>query len=242
MRESLRCFLDKNLPLHRAPVLESFRLDLSSAKFEPVNIKLWVVIAVSHCVRELEIMYSSYPSNTNILPSNLYTCKSLLILKLKGQILLDVPRMVFLTSLKTLKLQKVRYLSEESLQRLVSNCPVLEDFFVYLRENGVMGKLTLVNPALQSLSLFIPRSYSIDGIVIETPSLEYFKLKDYNTKRHYCLIENMPNLIEAYVDVELPDINSLIGSITSFKRLAICSEVIIFPFINSFILSFVNNL
>ncbi|CAF2047738.1 unnamed protein product [Brassica rapa] len=47
---------------------------------------------------------------------------------------------------------------------------------------------------------------------------------DHNRNDHYCLIENMPYLIEAYVDVELDDINGLIGSITSVKRLAICSE------------------
>ncbi|KAL1206206.1 FBD-associated F-box protein [Cardamine amara subsp. amara] len=219
----LRYFLDKNLPLHRAPVIESFRLDLTCAKFKTENVKFWVVLAVSRCVRELEIMYSSNPSKPKILLSNLYTCKSLLTLKLDGEILLDVPRMVFLPSLKTLQLRSVSYLNEESLQRLLSNCPVLEDLLVDLPENGTMGKLTVVFPSLQSLSLFIPYDYSIDGIVIQTPSLKYFKLKDHKCESHYCLIENMPNLIEAYVDVEFPNINSLIGSITSVKRLEICS-------------------
>ncbi|XP_010427222.1 PREDICTED: FBD-associated F-box protein At4g10400-like isoform X1 [Camelina sativa] len=221
--EMLQCFLDKNLPLHRAPVIESFRLDLSSRNFTTENIKLWVVIAAYHCVRKLEIIYESYPEKPNILPSNLYTCKSLVILKLKGTILLDVPRVAFLPSLKTMHLRSVRYHNdEESLQRLLSNCPVLKDLLVDLCEHDSMGKLTVVVPSLQSLSLYIPYNFDIGGIEIRTPFLKYFKLEDCSDKRHYCLVENMPNLIEADVDVDLHNIKSLIGSITSVKRLSIC--------------------
>ena len=158
-----------------------------------------------------------------------------MILKLDGEILLDVPRMVSLPSLKTLKLQSVRYLYDESLQRLLSNCPILEDLVVKLRGYGdTMQKLTVVVPSLQSLSLFIPYSHEIAEYVIETPSLKYFKLVDYSDNDHYGLIENMPYLIEAYVDCCCPDIYSLINSITYVKRLTICSEVNHFPFIISF--------
>ncbi|XP_010412779.1 PREDICTED: FBD-associated F-box protein At4g10400-like [Camelina sativa] len=219
--EMLQCFLEKNLPLHRAPVIESFRL-VCSSEFKAENIKLWVVIAVSRCLRKLKVYYSSYPMKPNILPSNLYTCKSLVILKLEGNILLDVPRMGVLPSLKTLQLKRVIYFNEESLQRLLSNCPVLEDLLVDLREVDNMGKLTVVVPSLQSLSLYIPYNFDIDEIEIRTPFLKYFKLEDCNDKSHYCLVENMPNLMEAYVEVGLDNIKSLIGSITSVKRLSIC--------------------
>ncbi|CAN7061367.1 unnamed protein product, partial [Brassica oleracea var. botrytis] len=180
----LQSFLDINLPLHRAPVLETFRLESCSLHFKPENISMWVSTAVSHCLRELDILHDdTEPAKSNILPSNLFTCKSLVILKLVGEILLDVPRVVSLPSLKTLKLQS-------------------------------------------SLSLFIPYRREIDGFVIETPNLKYFKLMDHSISDHYCLIEKMPCLIEAYLEVNLPDMKSIIGSITSVKRLAICSEAI----------------
>ncbi|RID47180.1 hypothetical protein BRARA_I03800 [Brassica rapa] len=224
-REKLRCFLDRNLPLHRAPVIESFRLELCNTRFKPESINMWVVVALSHCLRELEIVYETYPPKPNILPSNMYTSKSLVILKLDGEILLDVPRMVSLPSLKTLKLQSVRYVNDETLQRLLSNCPILEDLVVRLREYGdTMQKLTVVAPSVRSLSLCIPYSHEIAEYVIETPSLKYFKLVDYSNNDHYGLIENMPYLIEAYVDCCCPDIYSLINSITYVKRLTICSE------------------
>ncbi|RID47129.1 hypothetical protein BRARA_I03750 [Brassica rapa] len=217
-------FLDRNLPLHRAPVIESFRLDFRYSRLKPESISMWVSTALSHCLRELDISRGSGPAEPNILPSNLYTCITLVILKLDGEILLDVPRMVSLPSLKTLKLQKVRYFNEETLQRLLSSCPVLEDLVVDLDEEDTTGKLTVVVPSLQSLSLVIPWSNDISGFVMETPALKYFKLVDDNVKSHYCLIEHMPNLIEAHLDVAFPDIKSLIGSITSVKRLSICSR------------------
>ncbi|KAF2588813.1 hypothetical protein F2Q70_00040885 [Brassica cretica] len=235
--ERLRCFLVRNLPLHRAQVIESFRLRVGCSCFKPENIQMWVLTAVSHCLRELKIVYESDSAELDILPSNLFTCKSLVILKLAGDIILDVPRMVSLPSLKTLKLQKIVCCNGETLQRLLSNCPILEDLMVDLHDYDYTGKLSIVVPSLQSLSLFIPYRREIDGFVIETPSLKYFKLRDdswhdhysyfklmdYN--EHYCLIENMPNLIEAYLDVDCPDIKDLIGSITSVKRLSICSKV-----------------
>ena len=227
----LQSFLDRNLPLHRAPVIESFRLELCSSHFKPENISTWVSTAVSHCLRELDILHDdTEPAMSNILPSNLFTCKSLVVLKLVGEILLDVPRVVALPSLKTLKIQSVRYFDEETLQRLLSNCPILEDLVVDLRDYDYesAGQLTVAVPNLQSLSLYIPYCQDLDGFVIETPNLKYFKLMDHSISGHYCLIEKMPCLIEAYLEVNLPDMKSLIGSITSVKRLTICSEVIIF--------------
>ncbi|CDY41220.1 BnaC08g26380D [Brassica napus] len=128
--EKLQCFLERNLPLHRAPVIESFRLQM---------------LALSHCLRELDVLYEPYPAKPNILPSNLYTCKSLVVLKLDGGILLNVPRMVSLPSLKTLELHEVKYSKGETLQRLLSNCPILEDLVVYLRERDTTTRnLTVV--------------------------------------------------------------------------------------------------
>ena len=122
----------------------------------------------------------------------------------------------------------MRYFNEETLQRLLSSCPILEDLVLGLWEGYTTRKLTVVVPSLLSFSLYLSHCIQIDGYVIETPSLKYFKLIDYSESDHYYLIENMPHLVEAYLDVNLPDLTSIIGSITSVKRLKICLEVIIF--------------
>ena len=231
--ERLRCFLVRNLPLHRAQVIESFRLRVGCSCFKPENIQMLVLTAVSHCLRELKIVYESDSAELDILPSNLFTCKSLVFLKLAGDIILDVPRMVSLPSLKTLKLQKIVCCNGETRQRLLSNCPILEDLMVDLHDYDYTGKLSIVVPSLQSLSLFIPYRREIDGFVIETPSLKYFKLRDDSWHDHYSLIGNMPFLTEAYVDVDPPHISSVIRSITSVKRLAICSQVNCFSILST---------
>ncbi|ANM67645.1 FBD, F-box and Leucine Rich Repeat domains containing protein [Arabidopsis thaliana] len=223
----LQCFLDRNLPLHRAPVIESFRLVLSDSHFKPEDIRMWVVVAVSRYIRELKIYSSHYGEKQNILPSSLYTCKSLVILKLDGGVLLDVPRMVCLPSLKTLELKGVRYFKQGSLQRLLCNCPVLEDLFVLLLRCDDIGMFIVIVPSLQRLSLYLSPRCNLEGfvIVLDTP-LEYFKLVDRNYDRHPYMIENMPKLTSAYVEVISADLKSLVESITSVKYLTIFSEVI----------------
>ncbi|ESQ47064.1 hypothetical protein EUTSA_v10027772mg [Eutrema salsugineum] len=215
-------FIDKNLPLHRAPVIESLRLDFNfgNPHVGPENIKRWVEISVSRNVRELEVSYDS--ESENIFPGSFYTCASLVILKLEDVTLMDVPSTGCPHSLKTLKLQCLEY---ANLQRLLSICPVLEELSVHFecrRHN--MGGFTIIVPSLQSLSLSVADYWKFDGYVIDTPSLKYLKLEDWNGMIHYIEIEDMPNLKESYVDVPCYDLKSLIGSIKSVKRLTICSE------------------
>ncbi|XP_024014449.1 FBD-associated F-box protein At4g10400 [Eutrema salsugineum] len=186
--ERLKCFLDRNLPLHRAPVIESFHLEFGAKQFKPEDIKLWVLTAVSRNVRELEIsqIYSlSLPNN--IFPSSLYTCKTLVTLKLNGDILMDVPRMVCLPCLITLRLVRVTYLNEDSLQRLLSNCSVLKDLSV---ERGLFDnwrKFIAIVPSLKRLNF--RTAHDLDEIVIKTPSLKYLDFTYYSSMIHHCLIE-----------------------------------------------------
>lgn len=255
--ERLRSFLDRNLPLHRAPVMESLRFKLTNKHIKPDDIKRWIEIAVSNSryVRELKLSY--YSENQNIFPSSFYTCESLVILELSGLtlMLMDVPSMVCLPSLKTLKLKyvtlmdipskvslpclqtlkldSVTYVSDGSFQQLLSICPVLEDLSVHFcgyddmeEEEFTMKEFTIIVPTLQSLSLYIPYGSFLEGYVIDTPSLKYFKLEDWYCSGHCSEIRNVPKLREAYVDVVSSNLKSVVGSVTSVKPLTICSEVI----------------
>lgn len=150
-----------------------------------------------------------------------------MILKLKGNILLDVPRMVGLPSLKTLQIQSVKLLDGESFRKILSICPVLENLLVKLYGGYVnMGMINVGIPSLLRLSLQIPYDGLLDGLVIDTPSLKYLKLEDYD--KEYlpsCLIEDLPQLEKAYLDVNYRDVERLIASITSVKRLTLALEV-----------------
>ncbi|CAA7047960.1 unnamed protein product [Microthlaspi erraticum] len=218
-------FIDNNLPLHRAPVIESLLLRFRHTILEHDRIKQWVGIAVSRFVRELSIGYfcsNPNPSDVLSLPSSLYTCNSLMTLKLEGEtILVDVPPIVCLPSLKTLKLQRVTYSNEDSLGLLLSHCPVLEDLFIERNNKNDNVRAIVVNvPSLQRLSLQIVGDRSSDdGYVIVTPCLKYLKIVDYRSMPSY-LIEPMPKLEEADIYV-WRNIEKILESVTSVRRLSL---------------------
>ncbi|ESQ30918.1 hypothetical protein EUTSA_v10011562mg [Eutrema salsugineum] len=200
-------FIDKNLPLHRAPAIESLLLRFYRGEFlQPESIKRWVEIAVSRCVRELSIDYYWHSDHLHDLsfPSSLYTCNSLMTLKLDGEkILVDVPRTVY------------------SLQLLLSCCPVLEDLLIERGDgDDNVRELVVTVPSLQRLSLSIDSEYSPGGYVIATPSLKYFTLQDDRDITFSCLIEDMPMLEEVDIDV-VQDFEKLLESVTSVKRLSL---------------------
>ncbi|CAA7062551.1 unnamed protein product [Microthlaspi erraticum] len=213
-------FISKNLPLHRAQVIESLRLKSCCISFPPEDVKLWIGIAVSRCLRELSILYLSFNVETHLsLPSSLFTCKSLATLRLKGMILVDVPRTVSLPSLKTLHLGEVKFSNEASLRLLLSYSPVLEDLVIEIDGDDHVKSLVVIVPSLQRLTLKIGLGSSSDGYVIVTPSLKYFKVEDDRESYSY-LIERMPKLEEAYIDV-LQDLEKLLEAVTCVKRLSL---------------------
>ncbi|KAL1195187.1 putative FBD-associated F-box protein [Cardamine amara subsp. amara] len=217
-----RDFIAKHLPLHRAPIIESLLLRFHGGSVQPDDIKSWAGIAVSRCVRELNIDCYYFPKEPAILlPISLYTCKSLVTLKLEGiQILVDVPRMVCLPSLKTLHLHTVKYSNEDSLRLLLSYCPVLEDLSIDQDNNDQLGAVVVILPSLLRLSLIIDSYCSSDGYVIVTPSLKYLKVSDNRNSPSSYLIEHMPELEEADIYVNSSP-EKLLVSITSVKRLTL---------------------
>ncbi|KAG2315499.1 hypothetical protein Bca52824_018621 [Brassica carinata] len=223
----LKDFIHKNLPLHKAPVIESLRLSLYEVSREknikPEDIRLWVEIAVSRHLRELDVSYSS-DKKENMVPNSLFTCKSLVVLKLRFLTLMDVPTSTAcLPSLKTLLLELVVYEDDEPFQALLSICPVLEDLEVWLGEFESVQEFTINVPSLRKLFLHV--SYycsSLERYEIDTPCLEYLQLADWSDSA--CLVKNMPKLKKAHVDVLSFAVKNVIGSVTSVKHLTVCSE------------------
>ncbi|KAG7572580.1 F-box domain [Arabidopsis suecica] len=219
-------FITKNLLLLKAQVIESFHLQCFNSSFKPEDIKHWVETTISRRVRELIINYCDLswldkPVVLLAIPSSLYTCTSLVTLKLIGDtIIVDVPRTVCLPSLKTLKLDSVAYSSEDSLRLLLSYCPVLEDLTINRDRHDNVKTLVIIVPSLLRLNLPIDGAYSCDGYVIVTPSLKYFKVPGLYEEDFSYLIMHMPKVEEADLSVE-QDVERLFESITSVKRLSL---------------------
>ncbi|XP_019087656.1 PREDICTED: putative FBD-associated F-box protein At5g56700 [Camelina sativa] len=197
----LRDFIAKNLPLHKAPVIESLRIidyhsDYRLLLLRPEDLNSWVGTAVSRGLRELSI-HLSYGDDNLLLPRFLYSCNSLVTLKLCEEcILVDVPPTVCLPSLKTLELGSVTYSNEDSLRLLLSCCPALEDLSIDREDYDNLRKFVIIVPSLQRLTLCINEDCSSDGYVVVTPSLKYFNVVDERSPSPY-FIEHMPELEKA---------------------------------------------
>ncbi|EOA18710.1 hypothetical protein CARUB_v10007288mg [Capsella rubella] len=139
-------FVYRSLLKHNAPVLQ--RLDLKNLSLHPecraVDIGLWIDIAVSRQLRELEISIHYSEEGSFCLPSSLYTCETLesLSLTIKSCVLVDVPIAVCLPSLKKLYLiRSSGCIDNAHVLRIISGCPKLEELRLARPDDGDGGNM-----------------------------------------------------------------------------------------------------
>ncbi|CAN7006166.1 unnamed protein product [Brassica rapa subsp. trilocularis] len=204
--------------LHKSPVLETLKLRLGWHSTTD-DITTWIKIAVARRVRKLKI--HCYSDDDDIfLPSCLYMYNNLEVLKLGNSIVLDVPEDVRLPSLKTLHLLCVEFRNEESARRLLSGCPVLEEFVLDKSENVSPPSFYLEVPSLQRLSILDTYREGNDSdvkVVIKTPSLRYLNVVDKCDSGLLFLSENMPDMVVANIQHRV-EFNQLV-------HLELCSSV-----------------
>ncbi|KAG7576768.1 F-box domain [Arabidopsis thaliana x Arabidopsis arenosa] len=190
-------FLDKSLQLHKAPSLERLRIHLGKQCPVDVDVGKWVLNAVERFVRELILEIRFLPTaDPTSLPKSLYTCKALVKLTLTHKILVDVPSLPCLPSLKSLALVSVVYKDQGSHVRLLSSCPVLRYLHVVRNKSDNVTKFIVKLPSLRRLG------YMDDGsgrsLVIDSPGLKYLRIIDHPLGDNIS-IQNMPCLLSAVV-------------------------------------------
>ncbi|XP_010476609.1 PREDICTED: putative FBD-associated F-box protein At5g56410 [Camelina sativa] len=153
-----RRFVKSNLLIDRESDLESLSLKFSTRPFQVEDIYSWVRFAVSRGVRHLSIAYSS--DKEWYTPIYLFTCKSLVSLKLEGQISVSC---------------------QDFLQWVRSNCPVLENLTLKIinKKRDSTEELSINVPSLQSLSVEIDGESDFDGYLEEA----YIDVVSPNTKK-----------------------------------------------------------
>ncbi|KAL0710158.1 hypothetical protein Bca4012_017136 [Brassica carinata] len=183
----------KSLLSSTALVLESLHLKLDQ-QCSDVDVGFWITTAVKRGLRELIFEYCYTIEEPSRLPQSLYTCGTLVVLKLQNVSLVDVRFPVCFKLLKTLHLDGVIYLDDETPKKLLSCCPILECY------GGGDGS----------------------ELVMNTPSLKYFKTLDYAYK---CMIEYLPEILVAHVEVTCGNTDDILRSLVSVKRLLLCLPV-----------------
>ncbi|CAN6842430.1 unnamed protein product, partial [Brassica oleracea] len=167
------------------PKLEYYQRGLGGSAntvriFKSIKIQQPIIhrVAISRDVRKLRFHnYPFGPKEDIRLPGSLYTCQTLVTLRLLYTFIVDVPLTICFPSLKTLRLRRVEFSNDEIVPRILSGCPVLEDLTVVREHNGSVKNITIMVPSLLRLTVLdfkfgsqVPGNDV--GFVIKAPSLK----------------------------------------------------------------------
>ncbi|KAF3514212.1 hypothetical protein F2Q69_00001141 [Brassica cretica] len=137
----------------------------------------------------------------------------------------EVPYWFRLPLLKSLHLLSVKFSGDDSVAKLIQNCPVLEDLVINKTRDDNVMIFNINTPSLRSLSIdnsigkraYVEKNH---GFVINAPSLEKMDFKD--TFSNFLVFEHMPEVTKANVQVLCGHSNKFVGSLTSARHLSLC--------------------
>ncbi|GKV34425.1 hypothetical protein SLEP1_g42799 [Rubroshorea leprosula] len=198
-------FVDRLFFLRKRCIIENFHLCCSrSLPLDPSRIEGWICAVMWHGIRELDLTVDTIAKLN--LPTSLFTCKTLEVLKLHVDYdcPIEIPANVYLPSLKVLHLTNTAcILDGDSGERLFPNCPILEDLVIitYVRYligydlrvcSSTLKRLTIVTNAFRE-----PRDPF--QVFINAPNLVYFKYCGWEGDT--CAFVNVQSLlVEADID------------------------------------------
>ena len=180
--------------------VQKFRLKGQYLASDSIDIDSCVRAVIARDVEYIHLNIGYEYDEPLKMPSSLFICRTLVVLKLKGDISVNPPCASSLPSLKTLYLVYVTY-SEKSLCRLLSGCPVLQNVFIKHDDRGGGFIIKIMVPTLKNLHIWI--DYLDYMLEINAPSLEYLY---FQGQLGPCvLLENMSNLVEAVAAIDSDD-------------------------------------
>ncbi|CAH8385331.1 unnamed protein product [Eruca vesicaria subsp. sativa] len=218
-------FITKFLELNISPVLETFHLNLCNRRdYAPETLEKWVNVAVARNVLDLNLLYY-YCCDFIPFPMSLYTHETLLVLRLQGTSIENVPSKTCFRSLKTLSLQDMRFSNDQTVERFLSCFPVLEALVIrrWIADN--VKTYSICVPSLKSLEVeYLVCGYQDPrydhGYVINAPCLKYLRIVDHFSG--FCSFVNVPERLEAKIQLRFCDSEKLLGSLASARQLSLC--------------------
>ncbi|XVF70562.1 hypothetical protein PTKIN_Ptkin11bG0171800 [Pterospermum kingtungense] len=193
-------FVDRVLVFNIRANIEKLHLKIG---VDSSHVHSWISSAILwHGVRELHLCISNSKQSTTVLPSILFTSKTLVVLKLQIDTVLCVPSDVCLQNLKILRLQFFEFLNDGSLERLISSCVMLEDLVIYHCKLRNVSRLNICHPFLKRFTMiFGHMELSNSWIMIDAPSLVYLEYMA-NIAAGYSM-KNLHSLVKANITLVL---------------------------------------
>ncbi|CAK9139623.1 unnamed protein product [Ilex paraguariensis] len=203
--------VERILLLHDLPTIQKFSLRCARAEppynFNRLNSLLCAV--TKRNVEQLDLDFFSPDFGIPDLPSVLFTCKSLVELRLHDNHDIDFPSSTYLPNLKTLEISVIDP-GDNLNQRFFSGCPVLENLSIIACISKDMNvTIDIYAPKLKILKTFLSlgvRGGFADGsevkVMIDAQILEYLMIED-NCVAWYLIKNQSSSLVTAEIDVGL---------------------------------------
>ncbi|KAK6157404.1 hypothetical protein DH2020_011652 [Rehmannia glutinosa] len=216
---------------HRVQSLDTFRLFYTFA-WNDHEIETWITTAVSRNVKNIAIKLYYQP----VLHVCLFTCKTLIDLSLDEiclSVVLNVA--VCLPCLKKLRLNSIRLDGDESLPRLLSGCPVLEELIL----DGIIDCKSICcnisSPTIKRLEVVFCQFNGFGvhrdcRLEINTPALRYLQLNVHSFNA--ISAQMLPSLIEA--DIRSNVVLDFLDDLNNVKCLKYVQPVCVRTFTVSF--------
>ncbi|XP_010512272.1 PREDICTED: F-box/LRR-repeat protein At3g60040-like isoform X2 [Camelina sativa] len=225
MRESFKDFVDRTLALQCGSYIKKFSLKchIHDDKSKLAHVVRWVCNAVERGVFQMDLSIKT--CFHALLPSELFTSKTLVKLRLGTQISFEgLPPNVSLPALKILILESVLIPPDDLCYVLLPGCPVLEELYVY--HDGFEGWPYRISSQTIKRLLLHYDEFEIDFMSFMSIDAPNVLFMDYS---HYALPDypqvNLESLVEARLDIqytkiiERPDLTGLIMGISNVQTL-----------------------
>ncbi|KAF7146715.1 hypothetical protein RHSIM_Rhsim04G0036800 [Rhododendron simsii] len=147
---SLLDFVDRVFHFHDASDIKSLTIK-SSELVNSSRVNSWISASMRHNIEELNLSLSWKAQP--VLPCRLFTCQSLVTLKLYMTWSLKIPSLTHFSNLKTLELSHVTFSDDNSTQHLFSSCPVLQELALVKCGWKNLKTLMICIPMLKRLTI-----------------------------------------------------------------------------------------
>ncbi|XP_027080484.1 FBD-associated F-box protein At4g10400 isoform X1 [Coffea arabica] len=206
--QSFTNFVDRLLFVRDHSSIREFRFSFDD-RFDPRRFYAWMWIVIMSNIEVLDLDMRSLVGIRE-LPWSLFSSKSLVVLKLSGRFLLAIPCTASFPRLRTLCLKYVMYVSDASIEELLSACPVLEDLQITRERWDNAVNIVIAQPSLKRLTFESYGDTSMQSsnraggrikykLLVKAPNVEYMKLVDFASDD--MAVEHMPCVNEANINV-----------------------------------------
>ncbi|KAK1386863.1 hypothetical protein POM88_015041 [Heracleum sosnowskyi] len=173
--------------------------------YDTGRVDWWIRSVVGHNVKEINLSFKF--KEFYELGLDFYVCESVEVLRLSCKILVDVPENVGFSRLKVVEFICVKFSSFESVEKLLLNCPLLEDLVIQSCKWISGCCLSICGSMLKNLTLDSPISpvhvEKVERkILIDTPALQTLKIGEFISE-DISIREQLLFLTTASIDVAL---------------------------------------